>query len=256
MQLFETTGNIMLKFRGYKLFYQNRDAAESMVRQIDDFPSFFTPQHDRPFIVDCGANIGVSVLEWKRRWPGCEILCFEPNPHTFNILQKNIDANDIPGVRCVNAALADHNGHTTLYGDLAKQGDARGNSIDPAWGDRSELAASNQSGEVQVVCKRLSPYLKGRVVSFLKLDIEGAEQQVLTEIAAELETVEAIYVEIHETRDSLARNSVDAIEQQLKLAGFTMEAESRFDQHALPPHLDDWQKRVGASQTQVMAWRS
>lgn len=246
----------MLKFRGYKLFYQNKDAAESMIRQIDDFPSFFTPQLERPLIIDCGANIGVSVLEWKRRWPGCEILCFEPNPHTFKILQKNIDVNDVPGVRCIQAALANHDGHTALYGDLSKQGDARGNSIDSAWGHRGEFETATQAEEVKVICKRLSPYLQGRNVSFLKLDIEGAEQQVLTEIAAELNSVEAIYVEIHETRDSHSRNSAAAIEQQLTCAGFTIEAESRYDQHALPPHLDDWRKRVGASQTQLMAWRS
>jgi len=50
-----------MKFRGFQLFHNNREATESMIRQIDEFPSFFTPTEDQPLIIDCGANIGVSA---------------------------------------------------------------------------------------------------------------------------------------------------------------------------------------------------
>jgi FkbM family methyltransferase len=226
-----------MKFRGYKLFYTNRAAAESMVRQIDDFPSFFTPTGERPLIIDCGANIGVSMLEWKTRWPHAEVLCFEPDPFAFKALQKNVDANDIPGVKCVNAALADCDGTTILYGDISSSGDARGNSIDPAWADRGDQAKTTVS------CKRLSAYL------------EGAEQRVITEIADHLPRVQAMYVEVHETDESRAYNSSEQIEQILKTAGFTIEAQSRYAEHALPAYLADWQDEVGARQTELLCWR-
>jgi FkbM family methyltransferase len=238
-----------MKFRGFKLFYENRLAAESMVRQIDDFPSFFTPAHDRPFIVDCGANIGVSMLEWKTRWPGCEILCFEPDPIAFRVLQKNVDANDLPGVKCVQAAVSDTDGTVPFFGDLAAGGDARGNSIDAAWGKR------DGSAETMVTCKRLSPFIADREVAFLKLDIEGAEQRVLTELASDLHRVQAIYVEIHHTESSLPHNSPSQIKRILHDAGFDTEHESRYGEHALPAHLDAWRVRVGASQTHLLGWR-
>ncbi|WP_372724382.1 FkbM family methyltransferase [Novipirellula sp.] len=238
-----------MKFRGYKLLFENRSAAESMVRQIDEFPSFFTPKHDRPLIIDCGANIGVSVLEWKTRWPGAEIVCFEPDPFAFKILQANIDVNDIPSVRCINAAVSDCDETVPFYGDVSARGDARGNSIDPAWGQREGTA------QTRVKCKRLSSYIADRDVSFLKLDIEGAEQRVLSEIAGQLDRVAAIYVEVHETDDSNGYNSADQIEQLLGDAGFHVEAESRFDEHALPAHLDAWKQSVGARQVQLLGWR-
>lgn len=238
-----------MKFRGYKLFHANRDAAESMIRQIDEFPSFFTPSGDRPLIVDCGANIGVSVLEWKTRWPQCQILCFEPDPFAFEILQTNVDENDIPGVQCINAALSDHDGTVTLYGDISPSGDARGNSIDPAWADRGD------SSQTTVACKRLSTYIADREVSFLKMDIEGAEQRVITEIADHLDRVQAIYVEVHETDDSIQHNSSAQIECLLADAGFTIEAESRYEEHALPAHLEQWQQSVNARQTELLCWR-
>ncbi|MFG0260882.1 MAG: FkbM family methyltransferase [Novipirellula sp. JB048] len=238
-----------MKFRGYQLWFENRSAAESMVRQIDEFPSFFTPQSDRPWIVDCGANIGVSVLEWKTRWPGAEILCFEPDPFSFKILQKNIEFNDVPGVRCINAAVSDRDAVVPLYGELSPRGDARGNSIDAAWGQREGNA------QTMVSCQRLSAHLAEREIAFLKLDIEGAEQRVLVEIEDQLGGVDAIYVEVHETDENVAYNSAAQIERLLQRAGFHVEAESRYSDHALPSHLDRWRERVGARQVQLMGWR-
>ncbi len=126
-----------MKFRGYQLFHNNRDAAESMVRQIDEFPSFFTAAGERPLIIDCGANIGVSVLEWKTRLPQCQVICFEPDPFAFEILKKNMDFNDVPGVECINAAVWDSDDSVPFYGNISSTADARGNSVDAAWADRA-----------------------------------------------------------------------------------------------------------------------
>jgi FkbM family methyltransferase len=237
------------KFRGFKLAYEHRESAEAMMRQIDDFPSFFTPQEERPVVIDCGSNIGVSMLEWKTRWPGARIICFEPDPYAFKMLQANVDLNDLADVRCLNAAVSDTDGTLLFYGDISPRGDARGNSIDPAWGKR------NETTQVTVVCKRLSPFISDQQVAFLKLDIEGAEQRVLTEIAPHLDQVQAVYVEVHETNASQAYNSAAAIEQILIDAKFTTETASRHGEHALPRHLDSWRRSKGARQSHVLAWR-
>src|SRR6266404_2067922 len=33
----------------------------------------------RPYIIDCGANIGLSIIYMKQRYPEAEILAFEPD---------------------------------------------------------------------------------------------------------------------------------------------------------------------------------
>ena len=81
-----------------------------MIRASDEFPSFFEPRQSEPLIIDCGANIGVSVLEWKTRWPMSRIICFEPDPDAFRLLSLNMERNDIPGVQCIHAAVADFDG--------------------------------------------------------------------------------------------------------------------------------------------------
>jgi FkbM family methyltransferase len=189
-------------------------------------------------------------MEWKTRWPQCRVLCFEPDPFAFALLKKNIDSNGIPGVECVNAAVSDFDGTATLHGEISAAADARGNSIDAAWGKRSGSEQAN------VLCRRLSPYIAEREVCFLKLDIEGAEQRVLTDVADHLGQVQAIYVEVHETDASIQYNSQRQIAQLLRDADFQIDAEPRYDRHALPAHLDAWRRRVNARQTQLMGWRS
>jgi FkbM family methyltransferase len=220
-----------------------------MIRAIDEFPSFCTPRESEPLIIDCGANIGVSVLEWKTRWPMARVICFEPDPNAYRLLEMNIEQNGVPGVQCINAALADSDGLTTLFGDLGKGSDARGNSIEQAWGQRP------MTSSIEVACCRLSPYLVDQPVALLKIDIEGAEGRVLSEIAAHLHQVDAIYVEVHETDQLVQTNSTARIMELLSSAGFTLERESRFEPHALPARLDSWRQQVNAKQTQLLGWR-
>jgi FkbM family methyltransferase len=220
-----------------------------MCRQSESFPAFFTPATDRPLIIDCGANIGVTLLEWKHRWPGAEVICFEPDPHAFRLLQMNVDRNDIPSVRCINAAVDDCSATATLYGHIAAGGDARGNSIDRNWGWRPG------SDEQQVACQTLSPYIAGRCVDFLKLDIEGVEERVLREIANHLDRIAAIYVEVHETAASGPSNSAQRITQLLQDAGFQIEIQQRDQSHSLPAAQRHWQGRVAARQTQLLCWK-
>ena len=220
-----------------------------MIRAIDDFPSFFTPSNPEPLIIDCGANIGISVLEWKTRWPMARVICFEPDPDAFRLLDMNIQSNGIPGVQCVEAAVADFDGTTALFGQVGRGADGRGNSIESAWGQRPGTTT------VEVTCQRLSPYLADQRVDFLKLDIEGVEQCVLTEIASHLRQIDALYVEVHETDELRPCNSARQITDLLTSADFVVESDARFKQHALPPHLDTWRRSVDASQTQLLCWR-
>lgn len=243
-----------LRHRGFKLYFVNREAAESMIRQMEQFEAFFTPQGERPWIIDCGANIGVSVLEWKARWPQAEILCFEPDPAAFACLQRTIDANRLAGVRCVAAAVSDQEGPAAFYGEVGPRADARGNSLEPAWGDRRH-AAANRAGVIEVPCHRLSRYLGDRRVSFLKLDVEGAEHRVFRDIASQLRQIDALYVEIHQTRRLQSNRWLRQMLETLQAAGLQVDPQARHAAHALPPEWQAWQQAEIARQTHLLAWR-
>jgi hypothetical protein len=43
----------------------------------------FHSDTDRPLIFDCGSNIGMSVLFFKKLYPAARITAFEPDPRTY-----------------------------------------------------------------------------------------------------------------------------------------------------------------------------
>lgn len=155
-----------------------------------------------PYIIDCGANIGMSVIYLKSNFPDAEIIAFEPDESNFKLLNKNMQSF----------------GYTTV--DLHKEAVWNENtklmfSNESSMGSKIELNSSAQS--VEVLAIRLKDFLTKKV-DFLKIDIEGAEYAVLTDIADNLHFVENMFLEYHGSFDQ--NNELVKIIQIIDKAGF------------------------------------
>jgi FkbM family methyltransferase len=148
----------------------------------------FKARSAHPQIVDCGSNIGMSVLFFKTLYPESSIIAFEPDADTFAILQRNVTANNLTGVELHNKALHSKRGSVDFYYDPAEPARLR-MSMRP---ERTSQACR------QVEAVPLSDYIHGEV-DFLKMDIEGAEFDVLQELAQsdKLRLVREMVVEYH-----------------------------------------------------------
>ncbi len=133
-----------------------------------------------PRIVDCGANIGMGVIYFKKLYKNAKLIAFEPDRRIFGYLQKNISSFQLKDVELINKGLWDE--ETTL-------------SFDAEGADAGRVAAHDDSANTIDVIK-LSPFLDN-TVDFLKIDIEGAELTVLQECKAQLTKVQNIFVEYH-----------------------------------------------------------
>jgi FkbM family methyltransferase len=145
---------------------------------------------ERPrLIVDAGANVGSATLWFTERFPDAHVIALEPNPHAFRRLQRNL--GDDPNVEVVNAALADVDGKawfgleptTTLQGRLQEHDGA---------GVESAGVVEVDALTLRTVAER---FASGARIDVLKLNIEGAEWQVL---AGRLTNVGTIALETHE----------------------------------------------------------
>lgn len=140
-----------------------------------------------PTVIDAGANIGLASYYARRSCKAARIVCIEPHPDTFKILERNMANPKLAGIELHQAALAATEGEATLFFDT----DAPlASSMDP----RSGLDGLS---ETKVPCITLDPFLKEGPVGLLKIDIEGAEADVLEAVADKLEEVENIFVEVH-----------------------------------------------------------
>lgn len=147
-------------------------------QQCYDFPS----AESDPLILDCGANIGIGVLFWKQRFPKCRIVAFEADPYVFDFLSRNCGAWGFDGLTLLNKALWSSEGTINFDSNKADGGHVSN-------GDHGERS-------VALPCTRLSPYLDQKI-ALLKMDIEGAELEVMEECKDKLSNVERIFVEYH-----------------------------------------------------------
>jgi FkbM family methyltransferase len=145
--------------------------------------AFNTPSA-HPRIIDGGANIGLSVIYFKRRFPLARIIAFEADPVIADVLRRNLTAQEITNVEVRQEAL------WTCDTELSFQ-------IEGADGGR--LGASDEN-TVRVPAVALSNFLN-EPVDFLKIDIEGAEFNVLQACQNKLEMVRKAFIEYHAEAD-------------------------------------------------------
>jgi FkbM family methyltransferase len=138
---------------------------------------------DQPYIIDCGANIGLSIIYMKHHHPNAEILAFEPDEKNFILLNKNMKSFGYSSITLRNEAVWTKN--TTLR--FSNEGLMS-----------STIARGHVPQTRQIKATRLKDFLN-REIDFLKIDIEGAEFDVLNDINDRLHFVRNMFVEYHGT---------------------------------------------------------
>ena len=138
---------------------------------------------DPALIVDLGASIGITALDLAKRYPSAHIVAVEMDAASVALCTENL-APLGDRVTVVGAAIADHDG-TVAY---------------TTTGDPAHHAVAN-AGEGQATAITLDTLLQhtasGRVVNYLKINIEGSESAVLRSGGRWAESVGAITVIVH-----------------------------------------------------------
>ena len=163
------------KLHSHKLF--GHGIKEIFIEEI-----YRQPLPPNAFILDCGANIGLSVIYLKKICPTATIIAFEPDPDNFKLLQKNIASHDLHNVVLKNEAVWKE--ETML--SFESEGTMSSKIVFDKGAGRSKLTKA----------VRLKDHLN-RKIDFLKIDIEGAEYQVLCDIRDNLSFVKNLFVEYH-----------------------------------------------------------
>jgi FkbM family methyltransferase len=150
---------------------------------------FFEAETDSPVILDCGANIGLATLFFKHLYPKARVSAFEADPTTAYVLQKNIDQNHLEKVFAYNLLLSNAEGEHPFY--LATDEDGS-----PLMSAEPNRLLSNR--KIMVKAAKLSHFVDGPV-DFLKLDVEGSEFDVLTDLkcTGKISCIRRMVIEYH-----------------------------------------------------------
>jgi FkbM family methyltransferase len=186
---------------GYSVKFLDENDFRFLINEVFGNLSYiFSCKNDNaPRIIDCGSNIGLSVLFFKKLYPKAKITAFEPDPEAFDILSKNVKQNSLQDVVVHQCALTDYDGVIEFHKPPIRKGSLL-MSID----------AGRVSGTtISVPAKRLAPFICDRV-DLLKIDIEGAEEGVLRDLYKSnvFINIDQLYLEyhhhIHHQKDTLS----------------------------------------------------
>lgn len=142
----------------------------------------FTAEKEDPLIIDCGANMGLSILYFKNLYPKSKIIAFEPDENTFTILKKNTHEY-YESVELHREAVWTENTELTFF----SEGSLAGSTV---------VDFSNKNNTNKVKAIDFKKYLDQKI-DFLKIDIEGAENQLIFDIKDHLDNVNKLFLEYH-----------------------------------------------------------
>lgn len=168
----------------------------AIVQQFDqDFYYFLKGQEDLN-IIDLGANVGLFSLYVS---PIAEkIYSVEPTPSHFNLLNELVELTGKTNIEPLNLAIGLQDGESEFF---VHEGNSTMNSF--------VKHTTNPHSETSVLVKTqtlnsLIDSLKLDRVGFVKMDIEGFENQVVFEPSFEeaVSKIDAMYVEVHDFEES------------------------------------------------------
>jgi len=160
-------------------------------RQVFDRREYdFEVRRPPRVIVDAGANVGLSSIFFANKYPNARIIAVEPEARNFAMLANNVAP--YPNVTPVEAAIWSENTDLDLF--------------DPGIGHWGYLTRRSTDAVTGTWCQKVRGFTLDRLmddfglahVDVLKLDIEGAEREVLDNPTAWIGRVDAIIAELHD----------------------------------------------------------
>ena len=199
---------------GTELHFSDPDAFLFLLMEIFINESYIGSLAAPATILDCGSNIGMSILFFKSLWANARITGVEASPGTFALLQENV--KKLPDVSLLNVAVSDRHGRLPFY------------SSSPNSLTGSSIALRGKGEATLVEAIPMSDLITGPL-DLLKMDIEGSEIAAFSELetSGKMHLIREMFIEYHHHLPGEA-NSLASFLDRLVRCGFDYEIAAEF----------------------------
>ena len=152
-----------------------------VVDSIRDLPK-------KSIVIDAGASIGKYTLLAARN--ASNVISLEPEKSNFSLLKKNLLLNKFRNVKAINFALARRAGNFPFY--------ISEDSSTHSLYSKKNASQVNSCVVKSITLDKLLDTNNIDQVDLLKMDIEGAELEVLEQSLNSIDRIKIAVIEIHE----------------------------------------------------------
>jgi FkbM family methyltransferase len=184
---------------GYAFYCRlNKDDFKLMTLHEDEIIDQFCPKPGDT-VVDVGAHIGLyTIIAAKRVGPTGKVIAIEPDPENCNLLKRNVELNRLTNVITLECAAFSSNTKLKLYLPGKERGFTKLNTV------MSNRALTETFLEVDGNTLDHLMLMQGLTqINWIKIDVEGAELEVLKGATATLSENNdiALLIEVHNVND-------------------------------------------------------
>lgn len=166
--------------------YFNEDYRLSQLARCDDLQNKYVSmirKGDIPLIIDCGANIGLSVKYFQSEFACSHTVAVEISSENCGQIRKNVGQNT--NVSVLNKAIASSNGRLSL--------------IDPGLGHNAFRTEVCEDGKLEgITVPAILDMFDDKKPFIIKIDIEGGEVELFSKNTEWLSEFALIIVELHD----------------------------------------------------------
>lgn len=203
-------------------------------------PEFqFIKQLTQPgdIVFECGTHHGLTAMLLSK-WVGDEgkIVSFEINQHNAAIARKNFELNKINNVILEEKGLGSQKSSQKIF-NKSNSSVTPSNVISLGW-LKNFIYGTN---EVEIIA--LDDYVKTQSIlpTFLKIDVEGYESEVLKGATEILKTLPKLEIEIHTEILSRYNTSVEEIFELIDIQSYQTWVQWSDEEE---PQPFDWQQKI------------
>lgn len=133
-------------------------------------------------VAGVGCHVGSIALCFRRNvGSDGEVVCFEPNPWAVDKLEKTIRRNGLSNMQIRDCALSNSSRDAML-------------SVDPRNTGGSEI---KNDGTRKIEIRNANEEIECQYLDWIKLDIEGAESEVVEALGERLTKLEGLFLKVH-----------------------------------------------------------
>jgi FkbM family methyltransferase len=162
--------------------------------------------------IDVGVNIGQTLLKVKSVFPKIEYVGFEPNPYCVSYLHQLIASNQIINTTILPIAIANETNVFPLLFDNESLSDSSAGII--------KTYRKGKFRKIDILAFQLKhfSYLNEKKIGIVKIDVEGAELEVLSQLVEIIKSNKPII--ILEILPVYSIKNEDRYERQIKIQEF------------------------------------